>query len=200
VIALVCLLAGELINPMKDLSPVWASLSGYVAFQNHFTAFPLLHWMIYPVTGYLFGKILLHVADKKAFYLRLLMSSLTLFVLLSVILVIFHYRLTSIFIGEMYYKQDIIKFAWIILLCFAEISIFFFVLSALHWESLNVLIGYISKKLNPIYVVHWILIGWCWVIFLPEIPVFGYAFFLLFAGITAGSVLIVWLKDRFHSQ
>ena len=49
------------------------ALGWFVGTENEtgveFSCFPLINWFIVPVSGYLFGSILMRIKDKKRFYL-----------------------------------------------------------------------------------------------------------------------------------
>lgn len=195
-LTLVFLIGGSLLEPLYPEPSVRASLPGFFTYQNQLTTFPFLLWLPYPVTGYLFGKLLQRVSDKKAFYGALLPACLVLFIAFTALLNAFGYSPQSIYLDKLYYKQDLIKFTWILLICFIWFAALYFVSLKIREGKLKSLIVYMSKKLNDIYMMQWILLGWIRLIFIRQIPVYGGGFLLLFVGILAASVLTVYLKDR----
>lgn len=199
-LTLLLLVVGGLLPPLYPEPSLWASLPGYFIFQNQFTTFPFFHWLAYPVAGYLFAKLLQRVSNKKIFYRALLMASLLLLALFSAILLVCGYDLAGIFLGPLYYRQDPIKFTWIILICFAWFSLLYFISLALVDGHLKNLIIYMSKKLNDIYMMQWILIGWTIILFIHEIPVYGYEFPLLCLAIIAGSVALIPIKEKLFAK
>ncbi|MCD8346965.1 MAG: DUF1624 domain-containing protein [Lachnospiraceae bacterium] len=73
-IGLAASLAATAIGTVDMGSPILNVLLGYLIGTEDAAGlvcsdFPLLHWMIVPIVGYLFGDCLRHVRDKRRFYL-----------------------------------------------------------------------------------------------------------------------------------
>ncbi len=183
-------------RPLYPQPSAVGTIPGFFLFQNHTTSFPLFGWLAYPVTGYLFGKLLRHVVDKGRFYGILLPASLVAFLLFSIALNASGYNVPGIYLDDEYYKQDPVKFAWIILICFAWFGILYYVSLPLRNTRVKKFIEYVSARLNDIYIVQWILIQWISLFFITRLDTYNLQFFALFVGITVCSVLSVYIKER----
>lgn len=189
------------VPPMFPEKSFLATIPGYFLFQNLSTCFPLFGWLAYPVTGYLFGKLLRRVKDKRRFYAMLLVGSTTLFAVFTFVLIACDYDVLGIYMGHNYFKHDPIKFTWIILICFFWFSLLYFISLTIQQGRVRKLIEYVSARLNDIYIVHWILLSWIAILFIKKLSgVYNYEFIMLFIGITACSILTVYLKDKILSK
>ncbi len=195
-IALAMLVVGSYLtpHPNMELISVWP---GYFAYQNSLTPFPLLVWLIYPVTGYLFGKVLLRVADKKRFYSRLLAGGTVLCPCIAALLVWRGYALPGLFVDDAMYGQNTIKVFWILSIAAIWCGLLYFVSLALgRIKPVTRLVAFMSKKINAIFITQWILIGWMtWGNFF-KCDVYGGKFLLFFAAITILTVVLVYLEGR----
>lgn len=197
--ALVFLVIGGAVDPWFSVpnETAWQALPGLFFYQNSDTSFPFFCWTAYPVAGYLFAHVLQRVEDKRRFYSLLLAASATLFVVYTLLLNACDYGVMDIYLDDdRYYQQDIIKFSWIILICFICFGTSYFASLLLRDGRLKSLIMYMSKNLNSIYIMQWILIGWNSIFLMRKIPVYGYEFALLVVGFCIASVALVYLKEN----
>ena len=146
---------------------------GFFVFTKTESYFPLIHWMVYPAFGILFGDILKHVKDKRAFY-RIL------FIPCSILMVVYYY------IGINYEQPFFTVFNdWrtfchpglpdVIMQLFANtaiLSLCYFIAELLP-EKVMKGAGYISKNINRFYCIHIVLISFFAYIIL-EIMEFDY--------------------------
>ncbi len=182
------------IYPNGELTSVWI---GYFTYQNALTPFPLFVWLIYPVTGYLFGKVLLCVADKAKFYTRLLFGGTILFGAFTAMLSACEYNLSELFIGENMYAQNTVKVFWIFGIAMIWCSLLYFLSRALEClKTVKNLVAFMSKKINAIFITQWILIGWMtWGGFF-KCGVYDGIFLLFFVSIAILTVVLVYFADR----
>lgn len=121
--------------------------------------FPLLNWMIVPVAGYVFGKLLLRVRDKDAFYTRIFAIPLV----LSVSFLIFEYYIG---IGmnrpggeNTYYHATTYDVLAFIALTVGLFGVYHFFWKILPGKIGKFLIG-VSRGITSIYCIHWVFVVW----------------------------------------
>jgi len=121
--------------------------------------FPLLNWMIVPVAGYVFGKLLLRVRDKDAFYTRTFAIPLV----LSVSFLIFEYYIG---IGmnrpggeNTYYHATTYDVLAFIALTVGLFGVYHFFWKILPEKIGKFLIG-VSRGITSIYCIHWVFVTW----------------------------------------
>lgn len=118
--------------------------------------FPLLNWLIIPVSGYIFGKKLLYVKEKKLFYGVL--SSVG--VLVTV--VYFSIGIMNGFgmFGEgenCYYHLSTLDAMASLFAAIGMLGIYYVLIRYLpHW--IFVCAGDISRNINKIYCIHWVIL------------------------------------------
>ncbi len=199
--ALLLLVIGATVNPIypnEELASVWI---GYFTYQNPLTPFPLFVWLIYPVTGYLFGKVLMRVASKAKFYIGLLICGLVLFGGFSSLLLASGYELSGLFINENMYSQGPVKVFWILSIAAIWFSVLYFISLLLNkLEFVNKLVAFMSRKINAIFITQWILIGWMtWGEYF-DCAVYGFKFLFYFVAITVLTVVLVYFEDRLKAR
>jgi len=130
------------------------SIFGYIWGTYENTYFPLLNWIIFPVTGVMFGEVLQHCNNKTKLYKHIF--------LIGLIGVIFSYY--QIFTDPYgYYNNDSYYFMGIkdviFALCYpiTLFSICQYIADKTIIEDLPI-VGFCSKYLNSIYCVSWVII------------------------------------------
>ncbi len=196
-VALALLVAGSVaapIYPDGELISVWI---GYFTYQNYLTPFPFFVWLIYPVAGYLFGKVLLRVTDKTKFYTRLLAGGAVVCGAFTATLVACGYELSELFIDDNMYEQNTVKVFWVLGIAAVWCGLLYFISLGLgRVEAVKKLVTFMSKKINAIFITQWILIGWMtWGGFFG-CAVYGVKFLFFFVAITILTVVLVYLDDR----
>ncbi len=195
--AFVLLIAGSLalpFYPQKELCSVWP---GYFLYQNPLTPFPFCVWLIYPVIGYLFGKVLQQVADKTRFYARLLAGGALLFALSTGLLLLSGYDLFTLFANDSTYAQNSVKVFWILGIIAVWCSLLYFISPLLaNREPIKKLVAFLSKQINTVFFIQWILIGWLKFGGALQSPVvYGGKFFLFLGLIAVLTVLLTYAAD-----
>ncbi len=194
--ALALLMAGSIITPLypdRELKSVWI---GYFIYQNSLTPFPLFTWLIYPVVGYLFGKILLRVADKTKFYTRLLAAGVVLCGAFTAILLSYGHDLLDLFTDDNLYSQNTVKVLWILSIAAIWCGLLYFISIALtRMEPVKRLVAFMSKNINSIYITQWILIGWTTAGGFLTCAGYGGKFMPSFVSIAILTVVIVYFGD-----
>lgn len=121
-----------------------------------FSDFPLLNWMIFPVSGYLFGSLLVHVKNKKIFYRTVSFAGI-LFVAL--------YFPTHILnrwgmFGEgqnCYYHMSTADAMASLALTIGMLGIYYILSNRLP-EKVIARASEISRNINKIYCIHWVFV------------------------------------------
>ncbi len=195
-IALALLFIGSVIAPVYPDGELASIGIGYLTYQNPLTPFPFFTWLIYPVIGYLFGKVLMRVTDKTKFYTRLLAGGAGLFCVFTALLLAGDYELTELFVDDNMYDQNTVKVFWILSIAAIWSSLLYFVsLKLINVESIKKLVAFMSKKINAIFITQWILIGWMtWGNFFG-CAVYGFKFLFFFVSITVLTVVLVYLTE-----
>ena len=121
--------------------------------------FPLLNWLIVPVAGYVFGKLLRRVRDKDAFYRRVSPIPLV----LSVLFLVLEY-----FIGigmnrpggeNTYYHATTYDVLAFIALTVGLFGVYNFVRKLLP-EKIRAFLTSVSRGITSIYCIHWVFVVW----------------------------------------
>ena len=121
-----------------------------------FSDFPLLNWMIFPVSGYIFGQYLLHVKNKNLFY-RLLSPIGILITAIYFPLGIIN-RWGMFGDGQNCYYHMITGDALVSLSVTTGVLGIYHVLIPYISDRRKHYIGEISKNINVIYCIHWVLV------------------------------------------
>lgn len=120
------------------------------------TYFPFLNWIIFPVFGYLFGKLLRRCLDKKTFYKRIspICGGLGLGYVISAY--IFHFGMYGK--NGYYYFLGLLDTAAVLLLVIGIFG-FCFLLSRLKEAAPIRALRNMSANINTVYCIQWTLIG-----------------------------------------
>lgn len=124
--------------------------------------FPMTLWLIYPVMGIMFAEILQKVADKKTFYLRILIISIALFVGITAALMYIDYdiRLMYALYDNSYYCQSFLHVLWTLPIILTSIALNYFIFSGIEKSRFAKFVTFCSSKLNTIYIIQWLLIAY----------------------------------------
>lgn len=119
--------------------------------------FPIFHWFIIVVLGYLYGKLLRHCKDLDDFYKIVLPISALVLILYAVYAIPNHYGMMS---GNLIYYYNfstpnvVVLFSGVIF----ETSLLHFASKLLN-KKMQDAINYISSIFSPVYFIQWIIIG-----------------------------------------
>ena len=123
--------------------------------------FPFLSWVMYPMVGVAFGHILKNSSDKRRLYVQSLLAGCVVF-LIAMCVSGFRFMYYMGFPEEhayVYYHQDLIANAVNGSLALIWLCVVYF-LSGVFPAAVSQKLLYWSRELTPIYVIHWVLIGW----------------------------------------
>ena len=118
-------------------------------------AFPMTLWLIYPVSGMIFGRYLKQSGDRVSLYKKVLAVSFVFFVSYSSALLFSGYDLRLIYslYRSSYYNQNILSVMWIIPLVLMSICISYFVLGRICLTVTGRFMTYCSINLTTIYIM-----------------------------------------------
>lgn len=179
------------------------SLLGVLWSTNENSWFPFLTWIIYPISGYLFGKLLVCCNDKQRLYkLSICISSavLILFIEYSYLKGV-DFGASDGFFQEGYYHHDIIGNITILAFVICWTSIVYFVTPHIP-NNIKIIFVRWSKNVTEIYCIHWLIITWSLVV-LPtplSLPIILIFYVILFAVSDFISIQYLKLKEgiNFH--
>ena len=126
---------------------------------NSNVSFPLTLWFVYPAFGLCFGEYLQTVGDKKAMYNRIAVLSAAGLLVLSVAMKLMGWNLLDNFAlaGDAYYIQNLTQTLWTLCVIGLQLFVCYRISLALS-EPLAKGAEFISRKLNTIYLIQWVII------------------------------------------
>lgn len=127
---------------------------------NEDSYFPFFHWFAFPVIGLILGKYLRRCRDKRFIY-KMSFILFPIAAILEIAIYFLGYGLASDTVG--YYYMNPVNIFFCVALAVAWAGIWFF----LHEKFQFVKIGYLqklSKHINNVYCIHWVMIGFVGVI------------------------------------
>ncbi|MCP4215697.1 MAG: acyltransferase [bacterium] len=139
--------------------PIQAAVSSLIWGFGENTCFPFLSWIIYPVAGYLFACLLVKCRDKDIFYRGLLAASSVLLAAFSLVFMVILKIDVGFHDSDKYFHQTIPVNLIIISFTLCWISLIYFVSKPLK-GFIKSTIGRWSRNVLPVYLLHWIIIGW----------------------------------------
>lgn len=162
IISIVMSLISNFFNGIDFHNPVLNVLLGFfIGTENGdvviYTDFPLLNWFAFPILGLLFGKQLKHMKDKKKFYT---LVSPVLFVF-SVIFII----IENVFYFGMFSEGDNCFYHMRTYDIFVSIALniglfgFYYAISGILPEKFKNLCNLISRNINRVYCIHWVIVN-----------------------------------------
>lgn len=146
------------LEPIQTNSYVISAITGLFWGSNEFSFFPFLTWIFYPITGYLFGKLLQHTSNKNRLYGIGFFSGL--FIFIGGLYLCQWLHIDSMLFSETkYYHHQILD-------NFLALSFVLWWISALYFANhglpsiIHTTLTRWSRNVSEIYFIHWILIGW----------------------------------------
>ena len=125
--------------------------TGYVV-----SDFPFLTWLIFPVAGYLFGKVHIRIRDKSAFYR--IVSPIAILIPLVYFPIGIHYGWGMFGEGQNCYYHMMI---WDVAVClFLDIGMLgvWHLLSQYMGNSIKGMLYEVSNNITAIYCIHWVFV------------------------------------------
>ena len=132
------------------------ALGWFVGTENEtgieFSCFPLINWFIVPVSGYLFGSILMRIKDKKRFYLSF--APLLLVITVAYMIIGDHLGIGMFAEGEMVFYH---LFTYDAIICIAftiGLMGFYCALNRILPDVLRRFFTYTSRNITEFYCFH----------------------------------------------
>ena len=161
VISVLLQAAGIWATKLKIASVGLATFVGLLLPSGDHVAFPMTLWLIYPVSGMLFGEVIKSAKDRSSLYRKLLLISSVFFVSYTVAMIFIGYDIRLFYsIYELsYYHQTILSFMWILPLVIIFLGSCFFLFMNLEKKVIGRFMSFCSINLTAIYVIQWLLIA-----------------------------------------
>lgn len=161
---LICLgmsLLGTCLSGIDTGTPIGNILLGYLigtedAAGKVISDFPLLNWLIVPVCGYIFGKRLLHVKDKKLFYG--ILSPIGILITIAYFSVGIRNGFGMFGEGQNCYYHLSTPDAIASLAAAVGMLGIYHALSGYIPNRIFSLTGEISHNINTVYCIHWVIV------------------------------------------
>ena len=134
---------------------------GLFFYTSEVSCFPLLLWFIFPVFGVIFAAYLQHVKEIEKFYQHLTFFGVAGLIGLCFALNFYGFNLKNFYAlyEDMYYQQNALSFIFCLFVIATELSLFHYIKKVIHIEKLEKALLYLSKNLNTIYIIQWLIIG-----------------------------------------
>lgn len=119
------------------------------------TYFPFLNWIIFPITGLIFGSLLKRCKDKRNFYMSISPICGGLMVIYLILTIHHGFMFSS---SGSYYFLGLLDAIFFIILTLAIFGVNYAILQMFPRVSFQPFMRW-SKNINAIYCIHWSLLG-----------------------------------------
>ncbi|MBQ4244302.1 MAG: acyltransferase family protein [Clostridia bacterium] len=124
-----------------------------------YSDFPLIIWFIFYAFGYIFGFYYRRIKDKDKFYLTVSPVCLVISVAFCVWEIAGGFGMMMGEGANVFYHMHTVEAFICIMACIGTMMLFWFV-SKIIPEKLKKPIVSVSKNLNTVYCIHWVLVWW----------------------------------------
>ncbi|WP_151736866.1 acyltransferase family protein [Paenibacillus tengchongensis] len=155
IIGVVASLLGTVLRGVSTGNYVGDQFIGFIWGTASRSYFPFLNWLIFPISGLVFGSLLKHCTDKKSFYLRIAPICIGLTTIYLILTIRFGIMFSS---AGSYYFLGLLDAVFFMVLAVGFFGLNYAILQMLPAVSFQPLIRW-SKNINAIYCIHWSLIG-----------------------------------------
>ena len=152
IIAVLCSVAGQLLQWVSTGSAVGNLFTGFIWHSHEYSYFPILSWLIFPVCGYAFGGVWQRLQDKETFFRWVTPISWVISIA---------YFIPMAFIGEYYlsggdyYGMGIGDAVFAFVICFAMIGLGYYLAK---WGGFVAdWLGSMGNRVTSVYCIHWTL-------------------------------------------
>ncbi len=203
---IVCLIVSEVTYPNSiDTGSVWLdSIIGIFVRTNDYSYFPFFTWAMWPLLGYLFGRLLIKTENKFKMYSIIAATGV---VALAVATYVINMDPNDMIINSLteanmddvglYYAMDTWNLLWSYGCLAIEMYVLYLVVR-LTKNRIPALFSYMSKHIMSIYVIQWVFIGLATPIFDRVTDVFVCA--ALGAVVLVLTIISAWLWDKFMTK
>lgn len=167
---------------------------------SDYVCFSFSNWILYPVTGYLFGNIIKYCRNLDKFYLYMLGISTPLLLLAWAAFDAVGKNMWLILMNPLVYHQQnpIILAIYMNIIAIAISIAHLFSNYFINFKFWNI-IKHFSTELPTLYVVSWIIIGWigAWLKFNKKFLTKDFEdIFFVFLGVLIVSEIYIYFKNR----
>ena len=154
----------QTIIPQFEIQNVYLKyLAGYFIYIDESSFFSVVSWLIYPIVGYLLASKLAEVENKSTCYLKIGSLGLIIFIITNLYLLITNSMEARYYLFmEMGFQMDLITTLIVLSIGLMIISVSYFVCKLIKNELIVKAINNISKNVNSIYCIHWVLVKILW--------------------------------------
>lgn len=167
---------------------------------SEYVCFSFCNWIIYPVTGWLFGKMLKRCLNPNKLYLYILGISLPLFLLAWGVFHLMGKNIWIVLMDPVIYHQQTPLFLIIYLdIIMIALSLSHFISDYLVRFKIWNIIKHLSTEILTLYIVSWIAIGWFSAVLKYMHKSLSYSFsnvLFVFVFVFVVSEIYICLKNR----
>lgn len=201
-IAVLCSLLGTALYGVSIDNLIGKQFLGYFWAASDETFFPFLHWLIFPTFGYLFGLHWQKCANKDRFYCYATPIGMILGVGYIVLTMNLKWGMYSDVTNAHYYL-NLIDSIFVLFLVVGWLGVCHWLLRLLPQKVFYPMFN-LSKNVNQVYCIHWIILGFFGVWFkdflektkLPVWEVSLYATLILIASAVLAEIYVRHIKKR----
>lgn len=126
----------------------------FIGTTTNFTAFPLFNWIIFPISGILYGNYFVQAKDKSKFF-----KFWPVFIIIPLLYFIYTCIIPNTFLIDdgHYYYMTLIDACFVLLYIHGNIGFCYWV-SKLLPEKIIGFMSILSRNINSIYIAQWFLI------------------------------------------
>ena len=161
IIAVLCSVAGQLLQWVSTGSAVGDLFTGFIWHSHDYSYFPLLNWLIFPVCGYVFGGVWQRFQNKEPFFRWVTPISWVISIA---------YFIPMAFLGEYYlsggdyYGLGIGDAVFAFVICFAMIGLGYYLVK---WGGIVTdWLDSMGNRVTSVYCIHWTLYCFLYLILL----------------------------------
>lgn len=143
-------------------SAVLRNILGLLLPTGHSVAFPLTLWLIFPVSGQIFGEYLINTDNKASLYKKLILIGVTAVIAVTSWLCFTgnDVRMIYALFEDTYYHQTIISATWTLGVDFIALGLAYYLFKGLEQTKAGRFVTFCGKKLKTIYIIQWLLIAY----------------------------------------
>ena len=124
-----------------------------------YSDFPLLIWFLFYAFGYLFGYYYRRVKDKKKFYLSFAPACLVISIAFCAWEIVGGFGMMMGEGANVFYHMHSLEAIICIMACVGTMMLFYFVAQIIP-EKFRKPIESVSRNINSVYCIHWVIVWW----------------------------------------
>jgi hypothetical protein len=200
IIAVLCSVAGQLLQWISTGSTVGDIIAGFIWRSHDYSYFPLLNWLIIPVCGCAFGGVWQRVENKDTFFRLVTPISWVISIAYFASMAFFGEYYLS---GGDYYGLGILDAVFAFVVCFAMIGLGYYLVK---WGGcIADWLGSMGNRVTSVYCIHWTLYCFLYLIlicvmenYLPQWALIPASVSVLIASDLISRQYVKFKKNRKH--